>query len=192
MPPLRTLIHVCCGPCLIAALDVLRAEPGDLAGYFYNPNIHPFLEFRKRIKGLRVFSQRDPLPLEIDEEYGLDLFVREIYSPDPAERCRRCHRLRLLRTAQRAREQNFDAFTTTLLGSPHRDHEMVRRIGEEVAGLAGLQFLYRDMRPAHDAAHDEARRRGIYLQQYCGCCFSEHERYKDTAREVYRGGKAAP
>jgi hypothetical protein len=188
MTPPRLLIHVCCAPCLIGALRPLRAESFELEGYFHNPNIHPLLEFRKRVKALRVFSEKDALPLEIDENYGLDLFIRQVYSPDPVERCRRCHSLRLRRTAERAAERGFETFTTTLLGSPHQDHEMVKAVGEKIAGETGVEFLYRDLRPAHDEGHEEARRRGIYLQPYCGCCFSEYERYRNTTREIYRGG----
>ena len=161
------------------------------AGFFYNPNIHPFLEFRKRVKALRVFLEKDKLPVEIVEEYGLERFIREMYDPDRRERCRRCHFERLRRTAERAREKGFDAFTTTLLGSPHQDHELLRESGLRAAQQTGGSFLYRDFRPLHEQSHDAARRRQLYLQPYCGCCFSEYERFRDTTRELYRGsGKA--
>jgi hypothetical protein len=110
---MKVLIHVCCAPCLIGPLDALRAEGWEVAGFFYNPNIHPFLEFRRRVKALRVFLEKEDLPVEIIEEYGLDLFMREIYRPDRRERCRNCHFLRLRRTAERAKEMGFGAFTTT-------------------------------------------------------------------------------
>lgn len=184
---MKTLIHICCAPCLIGPLGALRREGIDLAGWFHNPNVHPFLEFRKRVKAVRVFMERDALPVEIDETYGLETFIREVYNPDPRLRCEECHRVRLRATAQKARADGFDAFTTTLLGSPHRDHEMVRRLGEESADEAGVGFLYRDFRPLHDEGHEEARRRQIYLQSYCGCCMSEWERFRDTGRELYRG-----
>lgn len=185
---MSVLVHICCAPCLIGPLAVLRAEGAELAGYFYNPNIHPFLEFRKRVKAVRVFQQKDALPIEIDEEYGLDRFVREVYDADRTHRCENCHLLRLRATARKAVERGFEAFTTTLLGSPHQDHEMVRAAGQRAAEEAGVRFLYHDFRPQHEKGHEEARKRGIYLQQYCGCCFSEYERYRDTTRELYRGG----
>jgi SpoIID/LytB domain protein len=185
---MKTLIHICCAPCLIGPLAALRGEGIEVAGWFHNPNIHPFLEFRKRMKALRVFAERDPLPIEIDETYGLDQFVRHIYRPDPAQRCEECHRVRLRATAAKARAEGFDSFTTTLLGSPHRDHDLVHRLGEEAAREAGVAFFYRDFRPLHEQGHEEARGRQLYLQSYCGCCFSEWERFRDTHREVYRGG----
>ena len=184
---MKVLIHVCCAPCLIGPLEALRAEGMEPAGFFYNPNIHPFLEFRKRVKALRVFLEKDELPVEIVEEYGLERFIRDMYDPDRHERCRRCHFERLRRTAERAREKGLDAFTTTLLGSPHQDHELLRESGLRAAQETGGSFLYRDFRPLHEQSHEAARRRQLYLQPYCGCCFSEYERFRDTTRELYRG-----
>ena len=151
---MKVLIHVCCAPCLIGPLDALRQEGLQPAGFFYNPNIHPFLEFRKRIKAVRVFLEKDDLPVEIIEEYGLEMFVRDIYRPERRERCRNCHFARLRRTAERAREMGFDAFTTTLLGSPHQDHDLLRESGERAEDLAGVSFLYRDFRPLHEHSHE--------------------------------------
>jgi predicted adenine nucleotide alpha hydrolase (AANH) superfamily ATPase len=185
---LKTLIHVCCAPCLIGPLEALRSEGMEPAGFFYNPNIHPFLEFRKRVKALRVFLEKETVPMEIIEEYGLDLFMREVYNPDRRTRCGRCHFLRLHRTALRARERGLDAFTTTLLGSPHQDHDLLKTTGERVTQMTGMPFLYRDFRPLHERSHEIARKRQLYRQPYCGCCFSEYERFRDTPHELYRGG----
>lgn len=186
----KTLIHVCCAPCLLGALQVLPAD--SLAGFFYNPNVHPFLEFRKRIKAVHVFHEKNTLPVEIDEEYGLALFAKHVFNAEQPERCRRCITLRLKHTAERAAERGCGAFTTTLLSSPHQDHELLRSVGEQVARDTGVAFLYQDFRPSLAAGHEEARKRGIYLQQYCGCCFSEYERYRNTSRELYRGGGGNP
>jgi predicted adenine nucleotide alpha hydrolase (AANH) superfamily ATPase len=184
---MRLLIHVCCAPCLIGPLEALRQEGAQVSGFFYNPNIHPFLEFRKRVKALRVFSEKDDVPLEIVEEYGLEMFIRDVYRPERRERCRACHFLRLRRTAERAKEMGLDAFTTTLLGSPHQDHELLRESGERAAEAVGVSFLYRDFRPLHERSLEAARKRQLYLQPYCGCCFSEYERFRDTGKELYRG-----
>ena len=143
-------------------------------------------EFRKRIKAVRVFMETDPVPVEIDETYGLDDFVRQAYDPVRAARCEKCYTMRLLRTAERARGR-FDAFSTTLLVSKHQDHERVRAVGERVAEETGVRFLYRDWRALAEEGHAEAKRRSLYRQAYCGCCWSEWERYRDTTRELYRG-----
>jgi len=180
------LLHICCAPCTIAPLKALRGEGHAVTGFFHNPNIHPFIEFRKRIKAVRVFMETDPIPVEIDETYGLDEFVRRAYDPVAAARCEKCYSMRLLRTAERARGR-FGAFTTTLLVSKEQDHERVRAVGERVAEETGVPFLYRDWRPLRDEGHAEAKRRSLYRQAYCGCCWSEWERYKDTTKELYRG-----
>ena len=184
---MKTLIHVCCTPCLIAPLRALRDDKIEVSGFFYNPNIHPFLEFRKRIKALRVFLEGDDVPMDIDEEYGLEKFVREIYHPQKHRRCFNCYSARMEQTARRARESGIETFTTTLLVSPHQNHDLVREAAERASEKTGVAFLYRDFRPLHELSHREAKRKMLYLQQYCGCCFSEYERYRDTTRELYRG-----
>lgn len=184
---MKTLLHVCCASCFIGVLMALRREGIEVEGFFHNPNIHPFLEFRKRIKALKVYLESDKVPTMIDDEYGLERFVREVYHPDRCRRCEACYEARLRRTAEVAREKGFDRFTTTLLVSPHQYHKMIREVGERVAAKVGVGFLYRDFRPFHEAGNDEAKRRHLYRQQYCGCCFSEYERYRDTTRALYRG-----
>lgn len=186
---MKTLIHICCAPCLIAPLDQLRSENMEVAGIFYNPNIHPLLEFRKRVKALRVFLESDDLAVEIDETYGLEKFVTEVYDPNRHQRCANCYAMRLRHTARRAGEAGFDAFTTTLLVSPHQDHEGVRKTGQQAAAEAGTTFLYRDFRPLNARSQEEAKRRSLYRQSYCGCCFSEYERFRNTTRELYRGAR---
>jgi hypothetical protein len=102
-------------------------------------------------------------------------------------RCEGCYRLRLQKTADLAAAEAFDAFSTTLLSSQHQHHEMVRRLGNQCAAEAGVEFLYRDWRDLAEKSHEEARSMNLYLQQYCGCVFSEYDRYKDTKKHLYRG-----
>ncbi len=183
---MKVLLHICCAACFIGAGKSLDGEGLEVEGLFYNPNIHPLLEFRKRIKAMKVLLENVRTPVTIDESYGLDLFMREVYRPEPGIRCVRCYELRLRRTADVAREQGADAFTTTLLISPHQMHDTIRRVGERIGEESGVPFLYRDFRALDRKAHDDAKRRHLYLQQYCGCCFSEYERYRDTTRELYK------
>ena len=188
---MRTLIHICCGPCLGGPLEALRLEGFEVSGCFFNPNIHPLLEFRKRLKAVRVFQETDPLHIVIEDEYGLERFLREVEPLNP-ERCERCVALRLGHTARLAAKLGAPSFTTTLLVSRHQKHEAVRLAGERAAQEAGVKFLYRDFRPLADRSHEIARQRRLYRQSYCGCVFSEAERYRDTTREVYRGPGGAP
>jgi len=113
---MTVLLHICCAVCLGGPLEALREEGHDIRGLFYNPNIHPLLEFCRRLKALRVFQESDPIEIEYDERYGLDVFLVHVYQPwhsksrgaalserPPAGRCRRCYDLRLARTARVAR-----------------------------------------------------------------------------------------
>jgi epoxyqueuosine reductase len=183
---MKTLLHICCATCAIGAIKALRDDGADVVGFFYNPNIHPFLEFRKRIKAVKVLRESVPFPVIMDEDYGLGLWIREVFHADPAARCQRCYDLRLRRTAEVALAHGCDSFTTTLLISKHQNHEALRESGERIGEEAGVPFLYRDFRPCNDAAHEEAKKRHLYRQQYCGCCMSEYERFKDTTREIYK------
>ena len=80
------------------------------------------------------------------------------------------------KTAKFAAENGFEAFTTTLLGSPYQDHDVIKNICEDIAPKAGLKFYYNDFRTGFKAGQDEARSRGYYVQNYCGCIFSEKEK----------------
>jgi hypothetical protein len=99
--------------------------------------------------------------------------------------------MRLEETARVAAERGFSAITTTLLASGHQDHEAVRRMGEQAAAGRGLAFHYEDWRPLGKRGHEDAKRRHLYRQQYCGCIFSEEERFAPTSLHLYRGGKTA-
>ena len=171
------LVHVCCAGCYIGVLRALREEGVDGEGYFVNPNIHPFREFRKRMRALEVYLECDAAPTEFVRGYGLREFVEEIYRPVRGERCAACYEARLRKTAVRALARGFEGFTTTLLVSPHQEHEVVRAVGERVGAEVGVGFLYRDFRGFFAWGQAEAKRRHLYRQQYCGCCFSEYERY---------------
>lgn len=182
------LVHVCCAECLLGPLDELR-ERG-FVGYFYNPNIHPLIEFRRRLKAVRVVAEQLHLDCLCDESYGLwDFLDRVDYRSD--DRCRGCYVMRLRRTAEVAREHGMEAFTTTLLVSRHQKHDLVRQVGRQIAEETGMPFAYYDWRHLSEAGHEEAKRRSIYRQQYCGCLFSEYDRYKDTGLHLYHGGARA-
>lgn len=181
---MKIVLHTCCAPCLAATLPAF-AEMGDVLPFFCNPNIHPLLEFRKRLKALDVFADRERIEVEADREYGLRRFLA-LVPPDGASRCAICYRERLGRTAQRAAEAGADAFSTTMVSSTHQDHDAIRRAGEEAAAEARVRFLYKDLRACAADGHAIAKKMALYRQQYCGCIFSEYERYKDTDTGTYR------
>jgi predicted adenine nucleotide alpha hydrolase (AANH) superfamily ATPase len=159
----------------------LRGEGIEPTLFWYNPNIHPFTEYRSRRDALIDYAGRIGAALVQQGEYGLRAFLAEV-GPDGTNRCVHCYRVRLEETARRAAAHGCDSFSTTLLISPYQDHEALRTAAAAAAARHGVAFLYRDFRPLFRAGQQAAREMGLYRQKYCGCLFSEEERYLSTAR----------
>jgi len=186
---MRLYLHACCAVCLAGVARRLRERGIDFTAFFYNPNVHPLLEWRKRLKATQVLCEREKIALEVDETYGLVEFVRSVVHHESVpERCEVCYRERLGRTAEHAKAAGVEAFSTTLLASREQDLALVRRVASEVSKNTGVAFMDADWRDAHDAADEIVRKMSLYRQQYCGCVYSEYDRYKDTRKELYRGG----
>lgn len=184
---MRILLHTCCAICLIGPYEELTDDDHDVTVFFFNPNIHPLIEFRRRLKAVKVLQERMPFDAIYEEAYGLHKFLTSV-GWQGNHRCADCYRLRLDRTAQVAAERGFDAFTTTLFTSTHQDHDLIREAGRTASGKHDVEFLVRDWRDLAESNHEKAREMNLYRQQYCGCIFSEEERYKDTGRHLYKGG----
>lgn len=174
---MKILLHACCGPCSIYPVSYLRQEGHDIRGYFYNPNIHPYTEFKKRIETFTQFAKDENLPIIVDDDYQLEEFLRQAVFRE-GERCRVCYRMRLVRAAQVAKKGGFDAFSTTLLVSPFQKHNLIKDIGTAIAEELGIPFSYYDFRPGYKEAVRISKEAGMYRQQYCGCIYSEGDRYK--------------
>ena len=179
---MTVLLHLCCGPCTIFPLTALRAQGRSVQGYFYNPNIHPFREFRQRIASLEDLALRTSLPVEYEREYGLREYLRKVVFHEE-ERCLLCYRMRLEATAKKARELGAEGFSTTLLYSRYQRHEAIRALGEELAEQYGVAFLYEDFRTGWQKGIDASLEMGLYRQPYCGCIYSEQERYDKKFRK---------
>lgn len=173
---MNILLHICCAPCSIYPIEKLRQDKHVIAGYFYNSNIHPYSEYLKRKSEVEKYSKEAGLNV-IHGDYDLmEYFDYIVDNEDQANRCPVCWWLRMKRTAQFAKENGFDAFTTTLLGSPYQDHETLKTICEDIAKEAQIKFYYEDFRSGFKSGQAKAKARGIYIQNYCGCLFSEKER----------------
>lgn len=173
---MKVLLHTCCGPCAIHPLQTLRAEGATVMGFFYRHNIHPYTEMRRRQEALEHYADIVDLKLIIQEGYDLEGFLRGAVYRE-TDRCTTCYHDRLRATALLARRGKFDAFTSTLLYSRHQNHEQIRLLGESVAKDTGITFLYRDFREGWKAGIAESKRLELYRQPYCGCIYSEKERY---------------
>ena len=182
----RLLLHICCAPCSVFCIEDLRAGGLEPTGFWYNPNIHPYQEYKARRDTLLDYAQSISLSLAVREEYGLRPFVRAV-AGDIDRRCAYCYRSRLEETARFAAAHGFSHFSTTLLISPYQDHEGIAQAAEELSRQYGISFLYRDFRPGFRQGQAKARELGLYMQKYCGCVFSEEDRYaKAIARDRAR------
>ena len=173
----RVLLHTCCAPCSIACVADLRGSGVEPTAFWYNPNIHPFTEYRQRLNTLRGYAASIGMALVERNEYGLRTFLTEVDGAFDA-RCPVCYRLRLDAAAAYAAENGFPAFSTTLLISPYQNHALLMEAGERAAAQYGVSFLDRDFRPLFRDGQNRARELNLYMQKYCGCIFSEEDRYK--------------
>ena len=182
MADVKILLHVCCGPCAVYPLRALRAQGYEVEGYFFNPNIHPFQEFKRRINALKELVAIENVSVDFDDKYGLQEYLRRVVFNEK-ERCAICYDMRLAQVAQKAMERGFDAFTSTLLYSKYQNHSQIQAKGEELALKNGVEFYYEDFRSGWQEGIDRSKEMGLYRQPYCGCIYSEQERYDPKMRK---------
>jgi predicted adenine nucleotide alpha hydrolase (AANH) superfamily ATPase len=170
------LLHCCCAPCATYTVRSLREQDLEVTALWYNPNVHPFTEHMKRFESMKSLAERTELSMIVDEGYDMSDYFRAVVG-DEGNRCSDCYRMRLNKTAQMARENGFDAFTTTLLISPYQNQDMLHEIGEVAAQENEVEFLFRDLREGFAESQRMAKELDLYRQKYCGCIYSEWERY---------------
>jgi epoxyqueuosine reductase len=173
---MKLLLHICCAPCSIYPIRVLRQDGYDISGFFFNNNIHPYTEYMRRQQALSLYARQIGLRLIISDIYDMEGFLRAVVFRE-ADRCRYCYHDRLTGTARLAKRGKFDAFSSTLLYSKFQQHDTIRSIGEAVAQEIGIPFRYEDFRKGWKEGLHISREMGMYRQQYCGCIYSEKERY---------------
>ncbi len=182
---MKILLHACCGPCTIYPLKILRSKGYEVTAYFFNPNIHPFREFERRIEAMEQVAKEFNLPVVWDCEYGLYKWLEIIKTDfEPKLRCKKCYTLRIENTAKEAATRGFDAFTSTLLYSKYQDHKGICDRAIEAAKKYNVEFYYYDFREGWKEGIEESIAMGIYRQPYCGCIFSEYERYIKRAKRL--------
>jgi len=170
-------------------------------GFFFNPNIHPYTEYRKRLEAVKILADKMDIRMIYRDEYNLEEFlkntvaieaVRHGFSPafskpkglpcNKPARCLYCYSSRLEATAKAAKENAFDYFSSSLLYSKYQDHEMIKKIGTGLSEKYGVSFYYEDFRIGWKDGIKESKDMGLYRQQYCGCIFSEKERYQSVLK----------
>lgn len=176
----KILLHTCCAPCSTYVVDKLRKDGySDITAYWYNINIHPYTEYKQRLETLKQYSEMIELPLIIENDYGIREFTINVVSNIDG-RCEFCYRSRLEKTVKYAKENGYTAFSTTLLVSPYQKHELIVKIANELAEKYDIKFIYQDFREGFRVGQQMARDAGLYMQKYCGCIYSEEDRYNKT------------
>ncbi len=174
---MKLLLHTCCAPCSVYCLDLLEKEGVTPTIYWYNPNIHPYMEYKSRKETLEKYVEEKNLEAIFKEEYGLREFCKNVIN-DLDNRCSNyCYKVRLEQTVKYAKENGYDTFSTTLLVSPYQSSDKIIEIGNELGIKYGIEFLVRDFKSGFREGQNKAREKGMYMQKYCGCIFSEEDRY---------------
>lgn len=176
---MNILLHICCGPCAIYPVTQMQKDGINVSGYFYNPNIHPYREFKQRIQGVQQFAETTNLDIEIDTKYGLTEYLRKVVFHEQT-RCPLCYNMRLEAVAQKAKDRGYEAFSTTLLYSKYQDHDCIRKMGNSIGDKLQINFYYQDFRTGWQQGIDKSIEMNLYRQAYCGCIYSEQERYDKT------------
>jgi len=176
---MRLFLHICCARCAIYPITKL-ARDFEITGYYFNPNIHPTTEYLARGEALKNYIKSNGLKLIIGE-YNPRVYF-EAVANSKNDRCEVCYILRLTETAKLSKELGYDYFTATLLSSPYQKHEKIKEIGDKIAKETGINFYYEDFRVGWRDSQKVADELGIYKQKYCGCVFSEYERYEKKVK----------
>ena len=173
---MKVLMHICCGPCCIYPIEAIKSDGMEVMGFFYRHNIHPYSECIRRQENLADYARQIGLRLIIQEGYDLEGFIQNVVYREE-DRCTYCYHDRLRTTALLAKRGKFDYFTSTLLYSKFQNHDLIKSIGESVAKSTGVPFWYQDYRTGWKEGIQKSKEAQMYRQQYCGCIYSEKERF---------------
>jgi len=173
---MKILLHICCAPCAIYPIDRLRDAGHTVIGFFYRHNIHPYTECLRREETLRNYADKIGLKVIYQQGYELEDFLRKMVFREE-DRCRICYHDRLSAAAGLARTGHFDYFSTTLLYSKFQKHALIAGVGDSAGKSVGVPFHYEDFRTGWKIGVETSKQLGMYRQQYCGCIYSEKDRY---------------
>ncbi len=189
----KLLLHSCCGPCSSYVTEYLT-KYFDIWIYYYNPNIYPESEYVHRLETQQKFLEITNYGIITDSEYNHRTFTDAVKGyekePEGGKRCDLCFRLRLEATAKKASNEKFDFFGTTLTVSPHKNAQLLNRIGEEFSEKYNIKWLYSDFkkREGYKRSIELSKEYNLYRQNYCGCEFSLNEKIKsenEQKTEIY-------
>jgi len=177
MPKKDILIHACCATCSAYVIEKLSREYHPVL-YYFNPNIHPTEEYRRRRDELQKYAASLNIPF-YEEVYAPDIWFKSVEGlenePEKGKRCEKCFALRLQKTAAFSRALGCNLFTTTLTISPHKNSNMILQIGKTAAQENNLFFLDEDFKKqdGFKKTMEMAKALNFYRQNYCGCLYSK-------------------
>lgn len=180
----KLLLHACCAPCSSYVLEYLN-NYFEITLYYYNPNIHPELEYNRRIEELKKFISEFKTINKIDlveEEYNISEYFNEVKGlenlGERSKRCYNCYKFRMDKAAKYAKENNFDYFTTTLSISPYKNSNWINEIGNYLENKYDIKYLYADFKKknGYKRSLELSKDYRLYRQDYCGCIYSKQER----------------
>lgn len=169
----KILLHICCANCAIYCIERLREMVYDVDGFFYNPNIHPIAEYSKRRNSVEEMSEKVDLTITYFKDYNFEDYFKKVSFYEDSSKCELCWKLRLSETAEYAAKRDYNAFSTTLLISPYQNQDIIKTIGNELSKKYSVQFIFEDFRKGFAQSQKEAKKMGLYRQNYCGCIYSE-------------------
>lgn len=178
---MKLLMHICCANCYLYPFQTLFSKGIDVKGLWFNPNIHPYTEYQMRLDALHKLQNLWNLDIEYSDQYGLKEFIRAVVNKED-NRCIICYSMRLEETARTAKRMGLDGFTTTLLVSPYQKFDMIIQVGEEMGKRYSIPFYFEDFRQGWKTGVNLSKGIGLYRQKYCGCIYSEMERYLKTVK----------
>ena len=174
---MKLLMHACCAPCSVYCVDSLKKEKIEPTMFWYNPNIHPYIEYKQRRDSFVNYVKMENLEHIIKDEYGLDDFCKNVANSIENRCVNYCYPIRMRKTFEYAKENGYDSVSTTLLYSIYQKHEYIKELCESLSKEYEIEFLYRDFRKGFWEGHNKAREIDLYMQKYCGCIYSEEDRY---------------
>ena len=169
---MKLLLHTCCAPSSVYCIDTLINEGIEPTLYWYNPNIHPYTEYRARRDCLKEYSEKINIQAIFEDEYGLDAFCKNVINNLDSRCVDYCYPVRLRKTFEYAKQNGYTAVSTTLLYSIYQKHDYIKSLCEKLSKEYRIDFLYRDFRVGFWEGHNKAKNElNLYMQKYCRMYF---------------------
>ncbi len=182
----KVLMHVCCAPCFIVIQEDIEKngmlianerEQVELTAFWYNPNIHPKVEYGRRLESFKKFCKDRNVKNVICDEYDMNGFIKDVVEQTGENkryhvRCIYCYYRRLEKAFEYAKENGYDIVSTTLTRSPFQNHDLINEVCNNLSKKYGVEYVYSDYRHTYYEGQKKARECELYMQKYCGCVFS--------------------